>query len=373
MGVPLVDLSRQHAEIAADVEAGFAQLFETTSFIQGPQVTEFEEAFAAFCGVRHCIGVGSGTDALELSIRALELGPGDQVIVPANSFIASALGVLRAGADVVLVDSDPETHLIDVDEVAETVNSRVRAVMPVHLYGQTADVEGIAAVAGDAIIIEDAAQSQGSKRHGNPAGSLGLIAGTSFYPGKNIGAYGDGGAVLTNDNELAQRVRQLGNWGSREKYHHPVVGFNSRLDSIHAIVLNAKLSRLSSWNEQRRAAAELYNEMLSSIPEVALPSTLPGNEHIWHLYVVRVPDRDRVLSDLLASGIGAGVHYPIPMHLQGALSELGYREGDFPVAEKAASEVLSLPLFPGITQSEQERVVDRLAESLNRIRAGGRV
>lgn len=364
MKVPLVDLGRQHAQIAEEVAAGMERLFETTAFIQGPQVTEFEDAFADFCDVSHCIGVGSGTDALELSVRALGLGPGDRVVVPVNSFIASALGVLRAGAEVVLVDSDPETHLIDVGRVADALEPNVRAVMPVHLYGQTAPVEDLAGLMGDIPIIEDAAQSQGAKRHGKPAGSLGNIAATSFYPGKNIGAYGDGGAVLTNDDRLAGLVRQLGNWGSAEKYHHPVAGFNSRLDTIQAIVLKAKLDRLEEWNRQRMAAAQTYDQLLEDVDGVGRPVTLAGNEHVWHLYVIRVAHRDRVLEALHAEGVGVGIHYPTPMHLQGALSDLGYQHGDFPVAEKVAGEILSLPLFPGITVSEQEFVVDRLVASI---------
>jgi len=362
--IPLVDLAWQHQQIADQITAEMAQVMETTAFIQGPQVAEFEEAFAELCGVEHCVGVGSGTDAIELAVRALGLGRRDFVIVPANSFIASALGVLRAGANVRLVDCDPGTYLIDVEAVEAALGPEVKAVMPVHLFGQTAPVEELQEVIGEVPILEDAAQSQGALRRGRPAGSLGRIAATSFYPGKNIGAYGDAGAVLTDDAELAQMVRNLGNWGSPQKYYHPVVGFNSRLDTVQAVVLKAKLAHLADWNKQRRAAAELYDDLLRSVDGVTPPVVLPGNEHVWHLYVVRVPNRDQVMSSMHAAGIGVGIHYPIPMHLQGALSSLGHNEGHFPATEAAAREMLSLPMFPGITPEQQEAVVGVLGQAI---------
>jgi dTDP-4-amino-4,6-dideoxygalactose transaminase len=367
MNVPLVDLKWQHAEIADEVMSGLEAVIEGTAFIQGAQVAHFEQAFAAFCDVRNCVGVASGTDALEMAVRGLGIAAGDEVIVPANSFIASALGVIRAGAQVRLVDCDPDTYLIDVDEVARAMTPKVKAVMPVHLFGQIAAVEKLSVVIGEAAIIEDAAQSQGARRNGKLAGSLGHVAATSFYPGKNIGAYGDGGAVLTDDDDLAQHVRNLGNWGSPQKYHHPVIGFNSRLDTVQAVVLSAKLARLADWNKLRQEAADRYAELLQVTGRVAPPAVLAGNEHIWHLYVVRVPERDRVLSAMHGEGIGAGVHYPIPMHLQGALSFLGHKEGDFPATEEAARQMLSLPMFPGITAEQQERVVDSLHRALDSI------
>jgi dTDP-4-amino-4,6-dideoxygalactose transaminase len=367
MRIPLVDLAWQHAEIAEEVDAGMRAVMGTTAFIHGPQVRDFEAAFASFCDVRNCIGVASGTDALEMAVRALGLGAGDEVIVPANSFIASALGVIRAGADIRLVDCDPDTYLIDVEEARRAMSHRVKAVMPVHLFGQIAPVEELREAIGDIPIIEDAAQSQGATRHGKVACSLGKVAGTSFYPGKNIGAYGDAGAVLTDDDDLASLVRNLGNWGSPQKYHHPVIGFNSRLDTIQAVVLSAKLARLPDWNKQRRVAAERYAELLSAEGPVIPPVVHPGNEHVWHLYVVRVPRRDEVMALMHEDGIGVGVHYPIPMHLQGALSFLGHKEGDFPVAESAAGEMLSLPMFPGITPNQQQDVVDSLHRALSQV------
>jgi dTDP-4-amino-4,6-dideoxygalactose transaminase len=363
--IPLVDLKAQHLEIADEVARGMAKVIEDTAFILGPQVKEFEEAFARFCGVPHCVGVANGTDAIELSVRALGLGLGDEVIVPANTFIASALGVVRAGARPVIVDCD-EYQLIDPSKIEAAIGPRTRAVLPVHLFGQMADMEKVQEIA-DArglAVIEDGAQSQGAKRSGRPSGAFGVAAATSFYPGKNIGAYGDGGAVVTRSEEIASKLRKLRNWGSEKKYHHPEIGFNSRLDTLQAVVLSAKLKRLDAWNEARRQAAVRYDRLLAGIGAIELPKTLPGNEHVWHLYVVRVPNRDEVLAKLNAAGIGAGIHYPVPLHLHGALSDLGYREGDFPEAERAANEILSLPLYPQITGEQQERVAEELRKAV---------
>lgn len=361
--IPLVDLARQHGEIADQVAAGWAAVIGRSAYILGAEVERFEADFAAFMGVRHCVGVANGTDALEMAVRALRIGPGDEVIVPANSFIASALGVIRAGARPVLVDCDPSTYLIDPKEVEAKLTPRVRAMMPVHLFGQAAPVELLAHLG--LPVIEDAAQAQGASRLGHPVGSLGTLAATSFYPGKNIGAYGDGGAVLTGSDDLAVRVRALRNWGSDRKYHHPEIGFNSRLDTLQAVVLSAKLARLAGWNRQREEAATRYVELLAPLESVVPPTVLDGNRHVWHLFVIRVPNRDSVMATMKAAGVEVGVHYPIPMHLQGALAELGYRQGDFPAAEAAAAEMLSLPIFPGITPDEQERVVATLAAALS--------
>jgi len=369
MTIPLVDLGWQHRQIAEEVERGLAEVVASSSFIHGPQVSAFESAFAGFCEVEHCIGVASGTDALEMAVRALGIGPGDVIIVPANTFIATALAVLRAGASVKLVDCDPDTFLIDVSRISKAMEKSVKAIIPVHLFGQTAPMEELRGVADHIQIIEDAAQSQGAQRLGKAAGSLGTIAATSFYPGKNIGAYGDAGAVLTNDADVAQRVRNLGNWGSPRKYHHPQIGFNSRLDTLQAVVLNAKLARLADWNRQRRAAADFYFELLESLPDVVPPVTLEGNEHVWHLFVIRVLARDRVLAQMHNDGVGVGVHYPIPIHLQGALGFLGHRVGDFPASEAAAGEMLSLPIFPGITSDQQVAVVESLTRAIESARS----
>ena len=365
MSIPLVDLKAQHEEVADEVAEGLARVMGATAFILGPDVALFEAEFARFCGVSHCIGVGNGTDALELAVRALGLGPGDEVLVPANTFIATALGVMRAGAKPVLVDCD-EFFLMDPEKTEAAVTPETRALLPVHLFGQTADMDAFAAIAAarGLHLLEDAAQAQGARRHGKAAGSFGIAAATSFYPGKNLGAYGDAGAILTSSSEMAGRLRRLRNWGSETKYHHPELGFNSRLDTLQAVVLAAKLRRLEAWNEARRRAADRYGELLAGVPGVELPRTLPGNEHIWHLYVVRVPRRDEVLARLQAEGIGAGIHYPTPLHLHGALKELGYGPGDFPMAEKAAGEILSLPLHPHLTADQQERVADALRRAV---------
>jgi dTDP-4-amino-4,6-dideoxygalactose transaminase len=308
--------------------------------------------------VKHCIGVANGTDALEIALRAAGVGPGDEVIVPVNSFVATALAVARAGAVPVLVDCDPDHHLIDLREVARKIGPRTRAIVPVHLYGQMAPMEELEdLVRGSGVVlVEDAAQAHGATRHGRAPGACGIAAGTSFYPGKNLGAYGDAGAILTNDETIDRRARALRNYGSEVKYVHPELGFNSRLDPLQAVVLSAKLVHLRLWNEQRREAARRYDALLAGAPGVRLPATLPGNDPVWHLYVVRVPRRDEVLAKLHAAGIQAAVHYPTPIHLQGAFRSLGHRRGEFPVAEAAAADVLSLPIYPGITPAQQERV-----------------
>jgi len=360
--IPLVDLAAQHAEVASEVEAGFAAVIGRTAFILGAEVEEFERSFAAFAGVSHCIGVANGTDALELALRAAGAGPGDEVIVPANTFVATALAVVRAGATPVFADCD-DTHQL-IDPRALRLGPRTRAVVAVHLYGQMAAVEDLVSAAPGIALVEDAAQAHGASRHGRQAGTIGIAAGTSFYPGKNLGAYGDGGAVLTGSDAIATAVRALRNYGGTVKYHHDVLGTNSRLDTLQAVVLRAKLRRLATWNAARRAAAARYDELLAGLPQVVRPRTAPGNEHVWHLYAVRVPRRDRLLERLLAAGIGAAIHYPVPLPLQPAFAHLGHRRGDFPVSERAAAETLSLPMFPHITAAQQERVVDALRAAL---------
>jgi dTDP-4-amino-4,6-dideoxygalactose transaminase len=365
--VPLVDLRIQRDRVADEVGAGLARVLEATAFIQGPDVAAFEREFADYTGRTHCIGVGNGTDALEFALRAAGIVPGDGVALPANSFVATAEAVLRIGAVPLLVDVDERYLLLD-PAALEAVAGRCRAVLPVHLFGQMAPMGRIGEIAEryGLVVVEDAAQAQGATHRGVPIGGWGVAAGTSFYPGKNLGAYGDAGAVITDDPELARRVRLLANHGSEVKYEHEVIGFNSRLDTMQAVVLRAKLARLDVWNEERRAAARRYTDLLSGVPGVRVPEVAPDDEHVWHLYVVRVPGRDAVLADLQASGIGAGIHYPVPLHLTGALGGSAGRQGEHPVAELAAAEILSLPLYPGITTVQQERVVDALASAVDR-------
>lgn len=366
MRVPLVDLGAQHDEVADAVSAGWQAVLAQSSFVLGVEVAEFESAFAAFCEVAHCVGVANGTDAIELALRAIGVQPGDEVILPANSFVATAAAVARAGATPVFVDVDRATHLIDPSAVQSTVGPRTRAIVPVHLFGQMAPMAELSAIgeALNGVIVEDSAQAHGARQNGRSAGSIGLAAATSFYPGKNLGAYGDAGAVLTSDDAVARGVRLLRNHGGEAKYEHALLGFNSRMDTLQAVVLKIKLARLNEWNKRRQEAAARYNQLLGGLDAVELPSTAHGNEHVWHLYVVRVPKRDEVLRKLHDSGIGAGVHYPFPIHLLEGFSHLGHRAGDFPVAEAAAEEMLSLPIYPHISEAQQAAVAESLQEAL---------
>ena len=366
--IPLVDLRAAHAEIAAEVAAGFERVLANTAFVGGPEVAAFEREYAEFSGVAHCVGVANGTDAVELALRAVGVGPGDEVVMPANTFVATAEAAARAGARVVLADIDPGTHLVDVAAMLKAVGPATKAVVPVHLYGQLAEVEQLhTELAGSGVaVVEDAAQCQGALRNGLAAGSGGIAA-TSFYPGKNLGAYGDAGAVTTDDADLAATVRTVSNHGGLTKYVHEVVGVNSRLDALQAVVLRTKLARLAGWNEARRAAAARYEQLLSSL-EVVLPATLPGNEHVWHLYVVRVPGgadrRDKVLARLREAGVGAGIHYPYPVHRTPAFGDPRYPVGSFPIAEQVANEIISIPLYPHITVEQQEATASALAAAL---------
>jgi dTDP-4-amino-4,6-dideoxygalactose transaminase len=362
--VPMLDLGWQHAQIADDVRSGFDRVLAASSYILGPDVAQFEREFAEYCSVANVVGVGNGTDAIELALRAAGVGPGDEVIIPANTFVATAEAVVRAGGTVVFVDCD-ENFLLDPSLIKAAITTKTKAVVAVHLYGQTADVDAIRAEVGGAIlVIEDAAQAQGAEYRGRRAGSLGDAAGTSFYPGKNLGAYGDGGAVMTPSDEIAQRVRALRNHGGVNKYEHLEVGTTSRLDSLQAVVLSAKLRLLDEWNAERVRLAARYTHELAGIAGVVTPSTVDGNGHVFHQYVVRVPDRDRVLNELLAQQIGAGLHYPTPVHLLPSFAGIA-PAGAFPVSERLAGEILSLPIYPGLTSAQQDYVIERLAHAVN--------
>nr|WP_300046719.1 DegT/DnrJ/EryC1/StrS family aminotransferase [uncultured Nocardioides sp.] len=368
--VPFVDLASQHAEIAAEVEAGIAAVFAATAFVDGPPVADFEHQYASFVDVDHCVGVANGTDALELALRAAGVGPEGEVVIPANTFIATAEAVSRIGAVPVLVDCDDERLLIDPAQVEGAINDRTQAVVAVHLFGQLAPMERLAQVCGDAGVplVEDAAQSQGARLGGRGAGALGTVAATSFYPGKNLGAAGDAGAVTTDDATIAAEVRRLRNHGSSTRYVHDVIGMNSRLDTVQAVYLRAKLDRLEKWNELRVRAAARYDSLLADVAGVRRPLLGADGQHVWHLYVVRVAERDRVLAELGRAGVGAGIHYPYPVHLTGAYAHLGLDRGTAPVAETAAGEILSLPMHPHLTEAQQDRVVEVLAAAV----AGGR-
>ena len=362
--VPFLDLSLLHGRVASEVAEGFERVLKSTGFVLGPEVSAFEEAFAQYCGVDHVVGVANGTDALEIALVAAGVAEGDEVIIPANTFVATAEAVVRVGARVVLADCD-DNYLIDPAEVARRTTRRTRAVVPVHLYGQTADVEGIrAAVGPDVLIVEDAAQSQGARRNGRRAGALGDVAATSFYPGKNLGAYGDAGAVMTSSPAMADRATAIRNHGGNAKYEHRELGRNSRLDALQAVVLAAKLRHLDTWNDERRAAASRYEELFADRDDIRTPLTAQGNEHVFHLYVVRVPERDRVLEDLQRAGIGAGLHYPTPVHLLEPFLALGLPRHSYPVTERLSAAILSLPMFPGITPSQQEQVAEAVTASV---------
>jgi dTDP-4-amino-4,6-dideoxygalactose transaminase len=363
MHIPLVDLKAQYATIREPINAALQSVLDETSFILGPQVAQFEAEFAAFCGVPHCIGVASGTDALQLIFRALDIGPGDEVIVPAFTFVASALGVSLAGATPVLVDVRREDGLLDAGQIEEAITSRTRAIVPVHLYGRCADMDRIGrlAAAHDLLVIEDACQAHGATYKGRPAGSLGAAAAFSFYPGKNLGAYGDGGAITTSDSVLAERLRLMRNWGSRKKYHHEEVAFNSRLDSVQAAVLQVKLQHLSRWNALRRQHAALYDSLLAKRSDVTVPAAVePNSQHVHHLYAIRVPDRAAKLQHFEQHGVGAGIHYPFPVHRLKAYRNLAPAARTLRESEAWADECLSLPMYPELTENQIHFVAEHL-------------
>ncbi|MBO3663239.1 DegT/DnrJ/EryC1/StrS family aminotransferase [Microbacterium stercoris] len=362
LAVPFLDLPAQSAEIAHEVLPAWEALLREGAFVGGSPVAAFEREYAEYIGTRHAIGVSNGTDALELALRAVGVRAGDEVIVPANSFIATAAAASRIGAMPVFVDVDDEHLLIDPDAVDAAITSRTRAIAPVHLFGQSAPLERLLPIARrhDLAIVEDAAQAQGAVGSAGRAGAVGHIAATSFYPGKNLGAAGDAGAVTTSDDTLAETVRSLQSHGSTTKYVHDRIGVNARLDAVQAVVLRAKLRRLDAWNTARRAAASTYAELLGDLDGVRLPATRSGSSDVWHLYVVRLAERDRVAAALGEAGIGVGVHYPTPLHLTGAYAHLGHRRGEFPVAEAAADRILSLPMGPHLTRPQQVAVAEAL-------------
>jgi dTDP-4-amino-4,6-dideoxygalactose transaminase len=355
--IPFVDLARQHVQIRDEIDAAIAQVVDTSAFILGPDVELFEQEWADFCEADHAIGVASGTAAIELVLEALDLGVGDEVIVPANTFIASVLPVVHRGAIPVLVDCDPVTATIDIEAVAQAVTSRTRAVIPVHLYGQPADMDPLLELGEQHgfDVLEDACQAHGARYRGRRVGALGRVGCFSFYPSKNLGALGDGGAIVTNDGELADRLRKLRDLGQARKYEHVILGHNERLDTLHAAVLRVKLRYLDQWNEARRQHATRYADRLEGT-DLLLPEVIDGREHVWHLYVIRSSDRERLRESLQAQGVQTGLHYPIPVHLQPAFSFLGHEARSLPVAEKWSREGLSLPMFPELTTAEIDAV-----------------
>lgn len=360
--VPFVDLRSGYRAISSEIDAAIGAVLESAGFIMGPELEAFEREFADFLGAAHCVGVASGTDALALCLRAAGVDSGDEVIIPANTFIASAMAVSQVGATPRMVDID-DHYLIDTSVIEAAITPRTKAIMPVHLYGQAADLGPLMALAErhKLHVIEDACQAHGARYDGRRVGTFGTAAAFSFYPGKNLGAYGDGGAVVTADPEIAERVRLLRDFGQRKKYEHVIIGGNSRLDSMQAAILRVKLRYLDRWNACRRGAARTYDELLDC-PGITRPLCRDLDGHVYHLYVVRVARRNAALQTLAQSGIQAGIHYPVPVHLQPAYAHLGLRRGAYPRTEAAAGEIISLPMFPEITNSQIERVAATLRQ-----------
>ena len=366
--IPFVDLRAQSRALHDEYEGALWPVVDRAAFSLGPELVEFEEAFAAFCETGYCVGVSSGTDAVKLALLCAGVGAGDEVIVPANTFIATAEAVSHLGATPVFVDVLADTALIDPRAVAGAVTDATRAVVPVHLFGQPADMEAVQVVAGrhGLLVVEDACQAHGARYRGKRAGSLGSAAAFSFYPGKNLGALGDGGAVTTNVLEIDERLRLFRNHGQADKHTHAVIGYCDRLHNLQAALLSVKLQHLEEWNAARRAAARRYDELLAEVEGVTPIVCGADVEPVYHLYVVQVDDRDRVRDELGEAGIQTGIHYPVPLHLQPAYAHLGHGRGDFPVAEALADRLLSLPMFPEIAAAQQERVVATLAQAVAR-------
>lgn len=368
--VPFLDLKAHHEPIRDEIRQAIERVIDANAFAGGPFVEAFEKDWAAFCGTRHAIGVGNGTDALWLTLLALGVGPGDEVITVPSTFMATAEAVSFCGARPVFVDIEPVTYTMDPARLERAITPRTRAIIPVHLFGQVADMDPILEVARrhGIPVVEDAAQAHGATYKGRRAGTFGIAGCFSFYPGKNLGAFGEAGAVVTNDAELADRIRCLRDHGQVRKYHHDHIGWNARMDGIQGAVLQVKLRRLAAANEARRNHARQYARLLADVEQVVLPVEAPGRTHVYHVYAVRVPDRDEVLQRMGRRGIACGIHYPIPVHRQKAYQHLGYGEGSFPVAEQCAREFLSLPMYPELRPEQVELVATELRACLDELR-----
>jgi dTDP-4-amino-4,6-dideoxygalactose transaminase len=363
--IPFLDLQAQYRAIKDEVRAALDQVMESSAFVLGEAVKSFEEAFAAHHGARHCVATSCGTSALHVALLAMGIRPGDEVIVPVNTFIATAEAVSHCGARPVFVDMRDEDSCIDPENITRAVTPRTRAVIPVHLYGQPAEMDPILEVARqrDLFVLEDCAQAHDAEYRGRKVGTFGAAGAFSFYPGKNLGAYGEGGAVITNDDLLAARARMLRDHGSSRKYAHDVIGYNYRMHGFQGAVLTVKMRYLTAWTDARRRAAATYHRVLEGHP-LELRAAKPHVRHVYHLFVVRVPDRDRVAVALKEKGVSSGIHYPVPLHLTGAYASLGHRQGDFPAAEGAAGQILSLPMYPELTDEMIEQVGRALREIL---------
>lgn len=360
--IPLVDLGRQYQPLKEEILNGVAQALEGMHLFLGENVQAFEQEFARFCGAQHGIGVSDGTAALQIILRAMGIGPGDEVITVAYTFIGTAEAIVLAGARPVFVDIHPDTYLMDVAQIEAKITPRTKAILPVHLFGQVVDMDQVCAIARrhGLWVIEDACQAHGATYRGRRAGSLGDAAAFSFYFSKNLGGYGEGGFITTGDADLAQKIRMIRNHGSERRYYNELIGMNGRLDEIQAAILRAKLPHLDCWNAQRRAHAACYDELFRQLP-VVTPATCPENEHVYHLYTIRSDRRDELSAHLKSKGIASGVYYPVPIHLQGAMAEYGYRPGDLPVTERVGAYVLSLPMYPELTDTEIAYVASSVA------------
>jgi len=366
MKIPFLELKPAYLELQAELDDAYRRVMNSGWYLLGEELQAFEAEYARYIGVRHCIGVANGLDALHLILRALDIGPGDEVIVPSNTYIATWLAVTHAGATPVPVECTPATYNLDPCRIEAAINSRTAAIMPVHLYGQPADMDAINAIARKhhLAVIEDNAQAQGALYHSRRTGGLGLAAGHSFYPGKNLGAFADAGAVTTNDDTLADRIRCLRNYGSRRKYYNEYVGFNSRLDELQAACLRVKLKHLDDWNRRRKTIARLYSERLKNIPQLVLPFVPDWADPVWHLFTIRHPQRDSLQKHLTEAGIGTLIHYPVPPHLSQAYANAGWKPGDFPIAEEIAQTTLSLPMGPHLSLAQAEEVAEVIDKTL---------
>jgi dTDP-4-amino-4,6-dideoxygalactose transaminase len=362
--VPFLDLQAQYATIRTDIHDALEAVLDSSAYVGGPFVEQFEETFADFCGVDNAVAVGNGTDALWAALLALGIGAGDEVITTPNTFIATAEAITYCGATPVFVDVDPRTYNLDPARLEPAITPRTRAVIPVHLYGQMADMDPLMEIARrrGLYVVEDAAQAHGAEYRGRSAGSIGDIGCFSFYPGKNLGAYGEAGAAVTNDPDLAKRMRRFRDHGQEKKYHHSSVGFNTRMDGFQGAVLSTKLPHLPAWTEARRALASLYTDALGRVPGVTVPFEASYGTPVYHIYAILVSRRDAVLANLASRGVQCAIHYPCPLHLQDAYRSLGYQAGDFPVAERLARETLSLPMFAELTPAQHERVVHEVTD-----------
>lgn len=364
MNIPFLDLKAQYHSIKTEVDAAIHNVLDNTAYILGKPVAEFEQSFASAHDVKHCLGLSSGTDGNHLALWALDVTFGDEVIMPANTFIATAWGATLCGATPVFVDCEPDSYNIDPDKIEAAITPKTKAIVAVHLYGQPADMDRLEAIAKkhNLYLLEDCAQSHLAEYKGKKVGGIGKAASWSFYPGKNLGAYGEAGAATTNDEELGIRFKMYREHGSLKKYHHETMGHNYRMEGIQGAVLGVKMKYIAEWTENRRQVARWYNELLSGVEEIVLPKEMPYAKHVYHLFVIQTPKRDELSKFLNDNGVATGLHYPIPLHLQKTFSKLGYKEGDFPVSEKLGNQCLSLPMFPEMTKEQAEYTAAKVKE-----------